>query len=161
MLLNSTETLNNTVDAKKITVPTYYGKDNSPGLGIELTLQSIYYCLPGEVIKNSSKIPPLRACNTYKRDDGRVVYNLDSGSYIVYFDQGINLPKKVVASITPNANLVRAGGNLRFDYFDPLTSLTNVYALLIASQPITLEAGVKIGRLVMEMLSSSKGKENE
>ena len=121
-------------------------------VGYDLTLKSIKRILGGVVTTDKTQVTPYaeeRVSVTVIDDKHMLVYNLMPGSYSLTFEQGIKLPSNKTAFIRHRSSILRCGAIITSGVYDPSFYVDEMGAVLIATQPITIEKGARVAQIIV------------
>jgi deoxycytidine triphosphate deaminase len=65
------------------------------------------------------------------------------------FEQGVKLPSNKTAFIRHRSSILRCGGIITSGVYDPGFEVDEMGAVLIATQPITIEKGARVAQIII------------
>ena len=124
------------------------GKGAKAQVGYDLTLKQVKAIDGGSVFSDKTEVLPYLEVPTFTKE-GKIVYNLSSGSYSLTFEQGVKLPSNKTAFIRHRSSILRCGAMITSGVYDPGFEVDEMGAVLIATQPITIEVGARVAQIII------------
>ena len=119
-------------------------------VGYDLTLKEVKRVKGGTVTTRQTIVTPYEEVSTITMDgDSSKYYLLAPGTYSLTFDQGIKLPSFKTAFIRHRSSVLRCGATITSGVYDPGFEVDEMGAVLIATQPITLEVGARVAQIII------------
>ncbi|HLI46660.1 MAG TPA: deoxyuridine 5'-triphosphate nucleotidohydrolase [Geobacterales bacterium] len=115
--------------------------------GIDLRIDKVYKFVSfGSVFIEEVKLPPLEELKV-EGLEGKQLYVLDKGSYVIEFFETIEVPSDAVGICFPRSSLLRAGCDLRTALWDSGYKGKS-RALLVVHNPIVIEKGARVAQII-------------
>lgn len=115
--------------------------------GIDLRLDKVYKFVSfSTFFTDEVKLPPHEEIKP-EFIEGRQVYALEKGCYLIEFFEIIEVPKDAVGICFPRSSLLRSGCDLRTALWDSGYKGKS-RALLLVYNPIMLERGARIAQII-------------
>ena len=124
------------------------GKGAKAQVGYDLTLKEVKQSIGGTVFSDKTEVLPYLEVPTFDKE-GRTVYTLSPGSYSLTFEQGVKLPSGKTAFIRHRSSILRCGAIITSGVYDPSFYVDEMGAVLIATQPITIEKGARVAQIIV------------
>lgn len=118
-------------------------------VGYDLTLKEVKKIKGGTVSTIQTIVTPYEEVNTTTVNDNYEYYVLEPGTYSLTFEQGVKLPKSKTAFIRHRSSILRCGGIITSGVYDPGFEVDEMGAVLIATQPITIEKGARVAQIII------------
>jgi deoxycytidine triphosphate deaminase len=118
-------------------------------VGYDLTLKQVKRVQGGLVSTVSTIVNPYEEVSTFVMEDNQEHYLLSPGTYSITFEQGIQLPSNKTAFIRHRSSILRCGGIITSGVYDPGFEVDEMGAVLIATQPITIEKGARVAQIII------------
>lgn len=125
------------------------GKGAKAQVGYDLTLKEVKKIKGGYVSATSTTVNPYQEATTETIDGSREHYVLEPGTYSLTFEQGVKLPSNKTAFIRHRSSILRCGGIITSGVYDPGFEVDEMGAVLIATQPITIEKGARVAQIII------------
>jgi len=126
------------------------GKGAKAQVGYDLTLKEVKRIKGGTVNTRQTIVTPYEEISTFTMDGNpRKYYLLAPGSYSLTFEQGVKLPSGKTAFIRHRSSVIRCGATITSGVYDPGFEVDEMGAVLIATQPITLEVGARVAQIII------------
>lgn len=125
------------------------GKGAKAQVGYDLTLKEVKEIKGGSVLSERTEVSEYTPVSSTEDDYGREVFNLPAGTYSLTFEQGIKLPTNKTAFIRHRSSILRCGGIITSGVYDPSFYVDEMGAVLIATQPITIEKGARVAQIIV------------
>ena len=125
------------------------GKGAKAQVGYDLTLKEVKMIKGGYVSATSTTVNPYQEATTETIDGSREHYVLEPGTYSLTFEQGVKLPSNKTAFIRHRSSILRCGGIITSGVYDPGFEVDEMGAVLIATQPITIEKGARVAQIII------------
>lgn len=125
------------------------GKGAKAQVGYDLTLKGVKRIKGGTVTTRQTIVTPYEELSTITMDDGSKYYILAPGSYSLTFEQGVKLPTNKTAFIRHRSSILRCGAIITSGVYDPGFEVDEMGAVLIATQPITIEKGARVAQIII------------
>ncbi len=121
------------------------GKKNIQPCGVDLTVGNLYsFSSIGELRKGGVKLPEYTELESINN-----LWTLSQGSYIVRYEQIIEIPPNAVGLVLPRSSLLRMGATIYTAVWDPGYRGKGVSLLQVFnSHGIILEKGARISQLI-------------
>jgi deoxycytidine triphosphate deaminase len=131
------------------------GKGAKAQVGYDLTLKEVKQINGGAVFSDKTvvhqytPIAPFNTADTSVDQDGagRTLFALAPGTYSLTFEQGIKLPTNKTAFIRHRSSILRCGSVITSGIFDPGFEVDEMGAVMITTQPITIEKGARVAQV--------------
>ena len=117
-------------------------------VGYDLTLKEVKQIAGGTVFSDKTEVLPYLEVPTFTKE-GKIVYNLSSGSYSLTFEQGVKLPSNKTAFIRHRSSILRCGAIITSGVYDPGFEVDEMGGVLIATRPITIEVGARVAQIII------------
>ncbi len=115
--------------------------------GIDLRLNKVYkFTSFASFLIEEIKLPPIEEVKS-TFIEGREVYVLDKGAYLIEFFETIEIPKDAVGICFPRSSLLRSGCDIRTALWDSGYKGKS-RALLVVYNPIMLERGSRVAQII-------------
>jgi len=124
------------------------GKGAKAQVGYDLTLKEVKQIIGGTVFSDKTEVLPYLEVPTFTKE-GKTVYTLSAGSYSLTFEQGVKLPSNKTAFIRHRSSILRCGAIITSGVYDPGFEVDEMGAVLIATQPITIEVGARVAQIII------------
>lgn len=124
------------------------GKGAKAQVGYDLTLKEVKRINGGTVLSDKTIVDSYTGVTEYELE-GRVRFSLEPGSYSLTFEQGVKLPSNKTAFIRHRSSILRCGGIITSGVYDPGFEVDEMGAVLIATQPITIEKGARVAQIII------------
>jgi dUTP pyrophosphatase len=118
-------------------------------VGYDLTLKSVKSIDGGKVLCERTEVNDYQEIQTVEDAYGRDVFSLEPGVYSLTFDQGVKLPNNKTAFIRHRSSILRCGAIITSGVYDPGFETDEMGAVLIATQPITIEVGARVAQIII------------
>lgn len=118
-------------------------------VGYDLTVKEVKKIEGGKVLCERTEVDDYQTIQTVEDDYGREVFLLPPGTYSLTFEQGVKLPKSKTAFIRHRSSILRCGGIITSGVYDPGFEVDEMGAVLIATQPITIEKGARVAQITI------------
>ncbi|AWB27214.1 deoxyuridine 5'-triphosphate nucleotidohydrolase [Halococcoides cellulosivorans] len=116
--------------------------------GVDLRIEGVFEPdEPGRIGVDGKHVAERREIEP-RETDGRAVYHLDPGGYVVTYEDRIAIPDEHVGLLLPRSSLLRNGATLETAVWDAGYEGRGE-GLLIAHHPIEIERGARIGQLIV------------
>jgi deoxycytidine triphosphate deaminase len=125
------------------------GKGAKAQVGYDLTLKEVKRIKGGTVSTIQTIVTPYEEVNTTTENGNYEYYALEPGTYSLTFEQGVKLPKSKTAFIRHRSSILRCGGIITSGVYDPGFEVDEMGAVLIATQPITIEKGARVAQIII------------
>jgi len=125
------------------------GKGAKAQVGYDLTLKEVKRIKGGTVSTIQTIVAPYEEVSTFTVNDDNEYYVLEPGTYSLTFEQGVKLPKSKTAFIRHRSSILRCGGIITSGVYDPGFEVDEMGAVLIATQPITIEKGARVAQIII------------
>ena len=118
-------------------------------VGYDLTLKEVKKIKGGTVSTTKTIVTPYEEVHTFTVNDNYEYYVLEPGTYSLTFEQGVKLPSGKTAFIRHRSSVLRCGGIITSGVYDPGFEVDEMGAVLIATQPITIEKGARVAQIII------------
>lgn len=126
------------------------GKGAKAQVGYDLTLKEVKRIKGGTVSTRQTIVTPYEELSTITMDGNpSKYYLLAPGSYSLTFEQGVKLPSGKTAFIRHRSSILRCGAIITSGVYDPGFEVDEMGAVLIATQPITIEVGARVAQIII------------
>lgn len=125
------------------------GKGAKAQVGYDLTLKEVKKIKGGKVLCEKTEVADYDKVETIEDTYGRDVFSLEPGTYSLTFEQGVKLPSNRTAFIRHRSSILRCGGIITSGVYDPSFYVDEMGAVLIATQPITIEKGARVAQIIV------------
>jgi len=126
------------------------GKGAKAQVGYDLTLKEVKRINGGTVTTRQTVVTPYEDVSVFAIDgDSSEYYILAPGSYSLTFEQGVKLPSNKTAFIRHRSSILRCGATITSGVYDPGFEVDEMGAVLIATQPITIEKGARVAQIII------------
>ena len=115
--------------------------------GVDLTLGKVFAIKGvGKIFRNSVELPDYLEIEP----NGHGIWMLESGAYIIQYEQTIRIPKNAAGLVLPRSSLMRMGAHIFTALWDPGYVGKGV-SLLYVFNPngIEIEKGARIAQLIL------------
>jgi deoxycytidine triphosphate deaminase len=116
-------------------------------VGYDLTLKEVKRINGGSVLCERTGVADYSPVAITEANYGREVFNLPAGTYSLTFEQGIKLPTNKTAFIRHRSSILRCGSVITSGIFDPGFEVDEMGAVLIVTEPITIEKGARVAQV--------------
>ena len=123
------------------------GKGAKAQVGYDLTLKEVKQINGGSVLCERTEVTDYSPVAITEDNYGREVFNLPAGTYSLTFEQGTKLPTNKTAFIRHRSSILRCGSVITSGIFDPGFEVDEMGAVLIVTQPITIEKGARVAQV--------------
>jgi len=124
------------------------GKGAKAQVGYDLTLKGVKRINGGTVLSDKTIVDLYNEVPSYELE-GKTRFTLEPGSYSLTFEQGVKLPSNKTAFIRHRSSILRCGGIVTSGVYDPGFEVDEMGAVLIATQPITIEKGARVAQIII------------
>jgi len=115
--------------------------------GIDLRLDKVYKFVSfGSVFIEEVKLPPIEEIKV-EGIEGKQVYVLDKGTYLIEFFETIEVPNDAIGICFPRSSLLRSGCDIRTALWDSGYKGKS-RALMVVYNPIVIEKGARIAQII-------------
>ena len=118
-------------------------------VGYDLTLKEVKRIKGGRVLCNGTYVEGYETTDITVDGMSRDTYRLEPGSYSLTFEQGVKLPSNKTAFIRHRSSILRCGAIITSGVYDPGFETDEMGAVLIATQPITIEVGARVAQIII------------
>ena len=118
-------------------------------VGYDLTLKEVKQINGGSVLSERTEVTDYSPVAITEDNYGREVFNLPAGTYSLTFEQGVKLPSGKTAFIRHRSSILRCGAIITSGVYDPGFEVDEMGAVLIATQPITIEVGARVAQIII------------
>jgi deoxycytidine triphosphate deaminase len=126
---------------------TTHAKGAKAQVGYDLTLKEVKHVRGGHVMSDRTTITDYVQINPITFAEGRREFRLIPGTYSLTFEQGIKLPTNKTAFIRHRSSILRCGSVITSGIFDPGFEVDQMGAVLIVTEPITIEEGARVAQV--------------
>lgn len=130
-------------------------KEQVQPAGVDLTVRAVYRIEGrGALMKNEIALPFLTRIEPVEME-GKSLYHLNTGSYLIRFNEVVRVPKDCIGLILPRSSLMRMGADTVGAVWEPGYEGRGV-CLLVVHNPmgIVVEQGARIAQLILIRTSS-------
>ena len=117
-------------------------------VGYDLTLKELKQIVGGTVLCERTQVNEYLEVPTFVKE-GKTIYTLSPGTYSLTFEQGVKLPSNKTAFIRHRSSILRCGGIITSGVYDPGFEVDEMGAVLIATEPITIEKGARVAQIII------------
>lgn len=126
--------------------------DNAKGkpaqVGYDLSLKEVHALQGnGKVMVSGTMVNELKAVDPTTDENGKLVYNLEPGTYDVTCNEGCAIPADRTAMVRQRSSLLRNGAIIASSIFDPGFHTDNIGTVMIVTKPITIEQDARIAQM--------------
>ena len=125
-------------------------KEQIQPAGVDLTVRAVYRIEGrGALMKSEIALPFLTRIEPIEME-GKTLYHLNTGSYLIRFNEVVRIPKDCIGLILPRSSLMRMGASIEGAVWEPGYEGRGV-CLLTVHNPmgIVVEQGARIVQLVL------------